>query len=125
MPFLASAGFRWPPVCQCKGSGTANQSSNAEFPRNIRILGAIMSFLPSVRFRGLPVCPCKGRVRQTKVLTLNFHEIFAPRGLRPFLASVSFRGLPACPCKGSGTVTQSPNAEIPGNIRILGGLGYF
>ena len=35
-----------------------------------------------------------------------------------FLASVGFRLVHV---RGSGTVTQSSNAEIPGNIRTLGG----
>ena len=38
---------------------------------------------------------------------------------------MSFRGLPAFPCKGPGTVTQSSDAEIPANIRILAGIRLF
>ena len=39
---------------------------------------------------------------------------------------MSFRGLPVRPRKGgSGTVTQSSDAEIPGNMRVLGEIKLF
>ena len=65
----ASVGFR---SVHVRESGTATLSFNAEFPRNIRLLGAIGLFLASVSFRGLPVWPFKGSGAVTQSSNAEF-----------------------------------------------------
>ena len=125
IPFLDrrgdSAGISWMPEGPTRGvwyGGPRSKLHPCRGYSDSRWAGAY--FLSTV---GIPACPCRGvRYGDPKFDSSISQSIRNLGALTLFLDAVSFRGLPVGPCKRSGAESRSPNADPPGNIRILGGL---